>query len=113
MKDSGKKHHKTMPTIENGMTAFRASIVDSSDDAIIGKTLEGLITSWNRAAESMYGYAADEIIAKPISILLPSDRPKEMEDPRKIRAGERIDHYETVRRHKTARPFRCLTVADP
>ena len=103
MENSSKKekHPKAMPTIENGMTAFLASIVDSSDDAIIGKTLEGIITSWNRAAESMYGYAAEEIIGKPISILLPSDRPKEMEKIlAKIRKGERVDHYETLRRRK-------------
>ncbi|MBI2914389.1 MAG: PAS domain S-box protein, partial [Firmicutes bacterium] len=82
-------------------TALLASIVDSSEDAIIGKMLDGTITSWNRAAELMYGYAADEIIGKPVSILFAPDRPKEMDEIlAKIRRGKRVDHYETLRRRK-------------
>ncbi len=90
-----------MSPFEEGRTALLASIVDSSDDAIIGKTLEGIITSWNRAAGLMYGYTTEEIIGKPMSILLALDRPREMEEIlAKIRKGERVDHYETVRRRK-------------
>src|SRR3990170_3167121 len=82
-------------------TALLASIVDSSDDAIFSKTLDGVITAWNRAAELMYGYTADEIIGKPVSTLVPADRPKEMDEIlAKIRKGQRIDHYETVRKRK-------------
>jgi PAS domain S-box-containing protein len=98
-----KKQNKAVSPLEEGRTALLASIVDSSDDAIISKTLEGIITSWNPAAELMYGYTSEEIIGKPISILLAPDRPKEMEEIlAKIRKGERVDHYETLRKHKDA-----------
>ncbi|TAN32177.1 PAS domain S-box protein, partial [bacterium] len=75
-----------------------ASIVDSSDDAIVSKTLEGVVTSWNPAAEKIYGYKADEIIGKPFSVLIHRDRPDEMVNILKeIRDGHRVEHYETVR----------------
>ncbi len=75
-----------------------ASIVDSSEDAILSKDLSGNITSWNRGAEHIYGYTAAEIIGKPISILAPKDRPNEVfEILEKIKHGESIDHYETIR----------------
>jgi PAS domain S-box-containing protein len=93
----------SMATVEDERTrtVLLASIVDSSDDAIIGKTLEGVITSWNRAAESMYGYSAEEIIGKPVSALLPPDRMAEMDELlAEIRKGRRVDHYETLRRRK-------------
>ena len=96
-----KKRNEMMSPLEEGRTALLASIVDSSDDAIIGKTLEGVVTSWNRAAEVMYGYAAKEIIGTPISVLFAPNRPMEMNEIlAKIRKGERVDHYETLRRRK-------------
>ncbi len=74
------------------------AIVESSDDAIVGKSLDGTITSWNHAAQRIYGYRADEMIGKPISLLVPPDRPNEVpEILGKIRRGERVAHYETVR----------------
>jgi PAS domain S-box-containing protein len=77
-----------------------ASIVDYSDDAIIGKSLEGMITNWNKGAERLYGYSAEEIIGQPISILLPPDRPDELEEIiAKLQRGE-ITNEETVRRRK-------------
>lgn len=77
---------------------FLASIVDSSQDAIIGKTLGGIITSWNKGAERIYGYTAEEIIGKPIAILAPPERPDEIPQLlEKIRNGERVEHFETVR----------------
>jgi two-component system sensor kinase FixL len=78
-----------------------AAIVASSDDAIIGKTLDGIVTSWNKGAERIFGYSAEEMIGRPIFVLaapgLDEDMPAILA---KIRRGERIDHYETVRRHK-------------
>jgi two-component system sensor kinase FixL len=81
-----------------------AAIVESSDDAIIAKDLDGTILSWNRGAERMYGYSAEEIIGRPIHALIPRDYSDEL--PRileRIRAGERVDHYETVRVTKDGR----------
>jgi PAS domain S-box-containing protein len=78
-----------------------ASIVESSDDAILSKDLEGVITSWNAGATHLFGYEADEIVGKSITTLLPDDRLHE--EPgiiKRIRRGERVDHYETVRRRK-------------
>ncbi len=78
-----------------------ADIVDSTDDAVIGKTLDGVVTTWNPAAERIFGYAAAEMIGKPISVLAPPGRKDDM--PRilaRIKAGERLEHYVTERRHK-------------
>jgi PAS domain S-box-containing protein len=81
-----------------------ASIVESSDDAILSKDLDGIITSWNRGAEHVYGYTAEEAIGRPITIVIPEDRQsEEHEILTRIRRGERIDHFETVRRRKDGR----------
>jgi PAS domain S-box-containing protein len=77
------------------------SIVESSDDAIISKDLDGVIRTWNVAAEHLFGYKAEEAIGRPVTILIPADR--QDEEPNilaRIRRGERIHHYETVRRRK-------------
>ena len=78
-----------------------ASIVESSDDAIITMNLDGIITSWNKSAERLFGHTAEETIGKAVTILIPPERHDE--EPgilARIRFGERIDHYETVRQHK-------------
>ena len=78
-----------------------AAIVESSDDAIVSKNLDGIIASWNRGAERIFGYTAQETIGQSITMLLPPDRIDE--EPgilERIRRGEKIDHYETIRRHK-------------
>jgi len=81
-----------------------ASIVDSSEDAIIGKGLDGTITSWNKGAERLYGYSPDEVVGKHISLLAPSDRPQEIaEILQKIARGEHIEHHESVRVTKDGR----------
>ena len=78
-----------------------AAIVESSDDAIISKTLQGAITSWNRGAERLFGYTADEAIGQPITMLIPKDRlDEERQILDHIRRGEPVDHYETLRRRK-------------
>jgi PAS domain S-box-containing protein len=78
-----------------------AAIVEYSNDAIFAKTLDGIITSWNPAAEKLYGYSADEMIGKPVDILIPKHMPnEEVEIISKIRSGKRINHYETTRVRK-------------
>ena len=79
-----------------------AQIVESSDDAIISKTLDGIITSWNSAAGRIFGYTADEAIGQHISILIPAERlNEEAQIVKKLKSGGNVDHYETVRRHKS------------
>ena len=78
-----------------------ASIVDSSEDAIVGKTLDGVVTSWNRAAETIFGYTAQEMIGQTITVLLPPDRVhEEAMILERLRRGERLRHFETVRLRK-------------
>lgn len=86
------------------VTAHLAAIVASSDDAIISKTLDGIIVTWNAGAERVFGYRAAEVIGKPVTLLIPPDR--QNEEPvilERLRRGERIDHYETVRVTKDGR----------
>jgi len=87
---------------EGAMRTLLSNIVNSSDDAIVSKTLDGVVTSWNHAAQRVFGYTAEEMIGKPISILFPPDR--QDEEPailERIRRGERVDHFETIRVHKS------------
>ena len=77
------------------------ALVDASHDAIIGKTLDGIIVSWNTGAEKIYGYKAEEIIGQPISVLVPPESPNELpEIMMRLRRGEYIEKYETKRIHK-------------
>jgi PAS domain S-box-containing protein len=78
-----------------------AAIVDSSDDAIVSKTLDGVITSWNKAAQRLFGYTAKEAIGRNIAIVIPHDRlQEEAEIIDRLNRGERVDHFETVRMRK-------------
>lgn len=81
-----------------------AAIVDSSEDAIISKTLDGVITSWNPGAEKVFGYASEEIIGRPMLLLFPPEKvPEEAGILQRIAKGESVRHYETVRLHKNGR----------
>jgi PAS domain S-box-containing protein len=83
------------------MKAKLAAIVESSDDAIVSKNLKGIIMSWNRGAERIFGYTAQEAIGRPVTMLMPPDRThEELGILTRIRRGEKIDHYETIRRRK-------------
>src|SRR5262249_4603129 len=80
---------------------FLASIVQSSDDAIVSKNLDGIITSWNKGAERVFGYTAEEAVGQPITIVIPQDRrDEERTILTRIRRGERVEHFETVRQRK-------------
>ena len=83
-----------------------AAIVDSSDDGIISKTLDGTITSWNRSAERLFGWSATEAIGQHITLIIPTDRLSEETDViARIRRGERVDHFaHLARRHRPAPP---------
>jgi PAS domain S-box-containing protein len=87
-------------------SAKLAAIVESSDDAIIGKTLDGRITSWNRGAERMFGYDEDEMIGESIFKIIPEDRRhEELMIVSSLQKGERVDHYETIRHKKGGTPI--------
>lgn len=83
------------------MRAELAAIVASSDDAIIGQDLQGIITSWNKGAERLYGYTAEEVIGKPVVLLHPPENPDELPNLlERLPRGERVEHFETVRVRK-------------
>src|ERR1051326_4372735 len=95
-------------------TGLLAAIVASSDDAIISKNLDGVITSWNKAAEHTLGYSADEAVGKHITLIIPPDRRHEENDIlRRLRNGERIDHFETVRQRKDGTLFDVSVTISP
>jgi len=95
-------------------TAYLASIVQSSDDAIIGKTLEGTIVSWNRAAEKLYGYSAVEMIGRPISLLFPPELKEEAAQILKeVKRGGHIKGLETLRLRKDQTPVEVSVTVSP
>ena len=91
-----------------------AAIVQSSEDAIVGKDLTGIITSWNASAERLFGYTAQDAIGKPITILIPEDRLQEEADIiRRLRSGQHVEHFETVRRRKNGTPIEISVAVSP
>lgn len=92
------------PIDDSSASAWLAAIVENSDDAILSKTLDGIITTWNRGAERLFGYTAAEAVGKPVTLVIPEERHHEEDEIlRRLRAGERIDHFETVRRRNNFR----------
>ena len=90
------------------------AIIESSDDAIISKTLDGIITSWNGSAERLFGYTADEAIGRSILLIVPSDRhDEEVQIISRLRRGERIDHFDTQRRTKDGRLIDISVTVSP
>lgn len=91
-----------------------AAIVESSEDAIVGKTLEGIITSWNKGAERLYGYKADEIIGRPVSVLAPFEKSQEMaEISERLKTGGHVEHYETTRVRKDKKQIHVSVTTSP
>ena len=104
-------------TALNELTRYKhnlAAIVESSDDAIISKTLDGIVTSWNKAAEQIFGYSAEEMIGQPMIKIFPPDRlDEEAQILCKLRAGEKVDHFQTVRLHKSGRQIQLSVTVSP
>lgn len=99
---------------EDDTRARLAAIVASSDDAIISKDLRGIVQTWNRGAERIFGYTAEEVIGRSITIIIPEERlSEETEVLRRICAGESVDHFETVRRTKDGRPVDISLTVSP
>jgi PAS domain S-box-containing protein len=94
--------------------ALLAAIVESSDDVIVSKTLEGVITSWNPAAERIFGYTAAEAVGQNIRMIIPHERWAEEDDVlARIRSGQRVDHFETIRRAKDGHLINVSLVISP
>ncbi|HKO68759.1 MAG TPA: PAS domain S-box protein [Burkholderiaceae bacterium] len=95
-------------------SALLAAIVSSSDDAIISKTLDGVITSWNTSAERLFGYTADEAIGKSVTLIIPVERwDEESEILRRIKSGQRVEHFETIRVNKDGREVHVSLTVSP
>jgi PAS domain S-box-containing protein len=95
-------------------SAYLSAVVESSDDAVVTKDLHGVIQSWNRAAERMFGYTADEAVGRPATILIPPELwAEEDQILAHVRAGTRIEHFETVRRTKDGRPIDVSLTISP
>src|SRR5205823_6396958 len=91
-----------------------AAIVESSDDAIIGKTLDGVITTWNGGAERLYGYSALEVIGRPIGLIIPRELDGELPGIlERLRRGERINHHDAVRVTKDGRRIDVSQTVSP
>ena len=91
-----------------------AAIVESSDDAIVSKDLYGIVMSWNKAAERLFGYSTSEIIGQPITTIFPADRlDEEAAILTRVVGGERVEHYETMRRHKDGRTISVSVTISP
>jgi len=96
------------------LNALLSSIVTSSDDAIVSKTLDGIVTSWNPAAERMFGYTAEEMIGKSIRTIIPEDRQAEEDFVLgQIRSGNKVDHFETIRQAKDGRLINISLTVSP
>jgi PAS domain S-box-containing protein len=91
-----------------------AAIVESSEDAVFSKDLDGIIRSWNRGAEQLYGYSAEEIVGKSVSLLYPPNRPDDFfQIMERLKRGERVEHFETIRVRKDGRLFDASVTISP
>src|SRR5581483_5760919 len=105
---------KSRPKPPEQAERLLAAIVESSDDAIASKDLNGIVTSWNKSAERLLGYSAEEMIGQPITLIIPPElHPDETMILGKIRRGERIDHFETVRVRKNGEKIEVSLTISP
>jgi PAS domain S-box-containing protein len=94
--------------------AMLAAIIESSEDAIVGKNLNGIITSWNKGAQNIFGFTEKEAVGKHISLIIPPERIHEEEMIiSKLRQGQKIEHFETIRRTKTGRDLNISLSISP
>lgn len=108
------ENDKTQRRRDEEVAQRLAAIVQSSEDAIVGKDLDGIITSWNGSAERLFGYTAEDAIGKPITILIPEDRLQEEADIiRRLCTGQHVEHFETVRRRKNGTPIEISVAVSP
>jgi PAS domain S-box-containing protein len=103
-----------LPSSEERAALRLAAIVDSSDDAIVSKDLDGIITSWNKAAERMFGWTSEEVVGKSIRIVIPADRQAEEDQVLgRIRQGLPVEHFETIRQRKDGSQFPISLTVSP
>ena len=114
-RSGGQAARRAQPTRNDSVSQkLLAALVQSSDAAIIGKTLDGIVTSWNSAAERIFGYSGEEVIGRPIEIIASPSRPGEMKAILgRVRRGEKIERFETERRHKNGQIVRVLLTVSP
>jgi PAS domain S-box-containing protein len=106
-------NHPGLPTLADPLELL-AAIIESSDDAIISKDLNGTVLSWNEGAERLFGYTSDEAVGRSITLIIPRERHgEETEILAKLRRGERVDHYETVRMAKDGRLIDISVTSSP
>jgi PAS domain S-box-containing protein len=112
--DTNEPTQRMVDARSDELSSRLTAIVDSSDDAIVSKTLEGIITSWNRGAERLFGYTAAEAVGQHITLIIPKDRRAEEDDVlARLRRGERIDHFETIRQTKDGRQVHVSLTVSP
>src|SRR4028118_2038246 len=112
-KKSALKRFHNLPFDETA-ASWLTAIIESAEDAIISKTLEGIITSWNKSAQRIFGYTAEEIVGKSVLTLIPPDMQHEEKlIIGKIKAGDRIEHYETIRVAKDGRLINISLTVSP
>jgi PAS domain S-box-containing protein len=105
---------QSRPSGSAPLQTLLAAVVEDSDDAILSKMLDGTILTWNKAAERMYGYRPEEVIGKNVSMLLPPDRPAEVDEIlERMQRGERLEHFETTRRTKSGRILNVSLTISP
>lgn len=107
------EHSSSLPP-SVGADAWLSAVVESSDDAIVSKTLDGIIQSWNPAAERLFGYSPAEAIGSPIQLIIPPERLGEEDHIiGRLRRGERVHHFETIRRRKDGHPVEVSLTVSP
>src|SRR5271154_2080348 len=114
MLDDGKERNLQPDALTEAAAALLSAIVDSSHDAIVSKTLNGIVTSWNRTAEELFGYTAAEMIGQSITVIIPPELLAEEDYVLGcIRRGEKVEHFETIRQAKDGRRLNISLTVSP